>query len=164
MEGGGVILEHQSISALLSLYSIREVSQAKPHREAAGVNPDIYRGCKASSRRSTRTEDLLYHGVGLGHHTHQPCNHLVCFHIHSYEAVICPAPCEAGGWPHLLSCQGPRQPAGGPPPSASGPRHHPASYFQSVICNMEIISHSSNVARVDSLCHWCQDEIFPLWL
>lgn len=32
-----------------------------------------------------------------------PCNHLVCFHIHSYEAVICPAHCEAGGCPLLLS-------------------------------------------------------------
>lgn len=37
----------------------------------------------------------------------RPGNHLVCFHIHSYEAVICPADCEAGGCLLVLSPRGP---------------------------------------------------------
>lgn len=59
-------------------------------------SPTFAKGSDESSRSNARMGDLLYHKVALGHTTHRLCNHLVCFHIHSHEAVICRVLGEAG--------------------------------------------------------------------
>lgn len=91
------ILQHESISALCCL--------CPWHSGARGVNPITQPPLQASA--ATAHAWRIYFITGSRSATPRwPCNHLVCFHIHSYEAVICPALCEAGGCPLSSSVPG----------------------------------------------------------
>lgn len=100
--------------------------------EAGGVNPNVRQPLPCT-----------HGGFALSQGRTRPCNHLICFHIHSYEAVICPAHCEARGCP---LCCSPRGPAGLCGPSQPPDPHRVQTQTQWDSCLPIIPAYGNNLS------------------